>query len=264
MLFKDLVQSWLKYYEKCVKPSTVRVRKHESGHLINYFETIKAKNITKKMYQDALISLKDRLSDNTIEGVHTSGRMIFGYALEFDILKTNPTQYATVSRTQKTVEDIENTKEIPKYLEKEQLSLFLGAAKEKGLSGDYAMFLTLAYSGMRAGELCALKWNDIDFNEQNLSITKTYYNPTNNNLKYELLTPKTNTSIRKIELASIMLDELKKAQSSQNEIMVLYRKTYHDKGFVFVNNENYPVYPMYIKMIENSNETYIKAGQSCY
>lgn len=38
-------------------------------------------------------------------------------------------------------------------MEKEQLFLFLDAAKETGLSGDYEILLTLAYSGMCAREL---------------------------------------------------------------------------------------------------------------
>ena len=33
---------------------------------------------------------------------------------------------------------------------------------------------------MRAGELLALKWSDIDFENNTISITKTYYNPNNN------------------------------------------------------------------------------------
>ncbi|MCY7738422.1 tyrosine-type recombinase/integrase [Bacillus safensis] len=52
------------------------------------------------------------------------------------------------------------------------------------------MFLLLAYTGIRAGELCDLKWRDIDFKEQTISISKTYYNPTNRK-EYKLLTPKT-------------------------------------------------------------------------
>jgi hypothetical protein len=41
--------------------------------------------------------------------------------------------------------------------------------------------------------------------EFTLSITKTYYNPTNNVLKYTLLPPKTVTSERKIELDQLSL-----------------------------------------------------------
>lgn len=81
-----------------------------------------------------------------------------------------------------------------KYLEKHELSKLRHIAKEKGLTNDYVIFLTLAYSGLRVGELCALKWKDFDFKERTLSVTKTYYNPTNRATEYHLLTPKTSTS----------------------------------------------------------------------
>ncbi len=44
--------------------------------------------------------------------------------------------------------------------------------------------MTLAYTGIRVGELCALKWKDIDFNKKEISIYKTYYNPTNKRLRH--------------------------------------------------------------------------------
>ncbi|MGQ5176108.1 tyrosine-type recombinase/integrase [Bacillus halotolerans] len=40
----------------------------------------------------------------------------------------------------------------------------------------------LAYSGMRIGEVVSLQWKDLDFQNSSLSITKTYYNPSNNKL----------------------------------------------------------------------------------
>jgi integrase len=177
--------------------------------------------------------------------------MIFKKAVELDVIKIDPTQYATDPKTQRTVEDIEGKKEIPKFLEKEELALFLKTAKEQGLEGDYLIFLTLAYSGIRDGDLCALKKTDFDPNEFTLSIMKTYYNPTNNILKYTLLPPKTVTSERKIELDPIVFNELDKHLAKQNEIKMRNRKTYHDKDFVFVDMAKNYGYPIYIKKIGN-------------
>lgn len=70
--------------------------------------------------------------------------------------------------------------------------------------------MLLAYSGMRAGELCALRWSDLDMDEHTISITKTYYNPTNRTRKYQLLTPKTKTSKRKIDIDPDVIKLLKK------------------------------------------------------
>lgn len=255
ILFKELVTNWLNIYSRNVKVSTVRIRRFETAHLNRYFENMKAKNITKKMYQDMLNDLKDKdYSKSSINGIHAAGKMIFGYAMEFDFIKINPTQYAKLPKTQKTVEQIENKKEIPKYLEKEQLSLFLKTARDRGLFGDYAIFMTLAYSGIRVGELCALKETDFDFDNHTLSITKTYYNETNNATKYELLTPKTETSIRKIELDPVVFEVIQKHLTSYNEVKMFYRKSYYDKGYVFADKRRTPGYPFYIHKVEDRME----------
>jgi integrase len=122
--------------------------------------------------------------------VHRTGRMIFKKAIEMRLIKNDPTELAYLKKDRKTVEELEE-QDIPKYMEKEELALLLQTAAQKGLDLDYLIFLTLSYTGMRVGELVALKWKDIDFEEHTISITKTYYNPTNNTLEYQLVPPKT-------------------------------------------------------------------------
>lgn len=258
-IFKDFAAEWLKLYEKTgkVKLSTLRVRQHEINRLTPSFEFLKMKDITKKQYQDMLNGLKG--ADNTLDGIHRTGRMIFKKAVELDVIKIDPTQYASVPKKQRTVEEIESRNEIPKFLEKEELALFLKTAKEKGLEGDYLIFLTLAYSGIRDGELCGLRKSDFSAEDFTLSITKTYYNPTNNIKIYHLLPPKTVTSERKIELDPIVFTELEKHLAIQNEVKMRYRNTYYDKNYVFVNhNKEYAGYPIYIKFIENRMRRLLK------
>lgn len=252
MLFSTLVEEWLKLYETTVKISTVRVRKHEASRLLDYFKNHLVKNITRKAYQNALLDLYERgFALNTIAGIHSTGRMLFTKAIELEIIKNDPTQYAKLPRPQKTVEEIEAEESEVKYLEKHELAKLLKTAKEKGLVNDYVIFLTLAYSGLRVGELCALKWNDFDFKDRTLSVTKTYYNPTNRATEYHLLTPKTSTSKRTIELDPLVFKELEKLKARQNELKMLHRDVYYDQDFVFAKTENDMGYPEFIKTIQN-------------
>ncbi|WP_238652331.1 site-specific integrase [Paenibacillus piscarius] len=259
-LFKDFVKTWLEIYGPTVKVSSLRVRKHESDKLIKYFGNLKLKDITKKKYQAALNALKkEGLGDNTVSGVHTTGRMIFTKAMELDEVKTNPTLYARVPRVRKTLVEVEQEEATVKYLEKEQLAKFLQTAKEQGLEQDYPIFLTLAYSGMRAGELCALRWPDLNEKEQSISIARTYYNPTNRTREYQLLTPKTKSSKRTIDVDKLVIDELKKHRAKQNAIKMEYRKIYHDGDFIFAKTDALNVgYPEFIKTIENRMRRLLK------
>jgi site-specific recombinase XerD len=66
---------------------------------------LKLKDITRKMYQDALNDLKDQgYSDSTREGVNRTGRMIFRKALELELIKKDPTEFAYVKKDKKTID----------------------------------------------------------------------------------------------------------------------------------------------------------------
>ncbi|MFS1511310.1 site-specific integrase [Chengkuizengella sp. SCS-71B] len=92
----------------------------------------------------------------------------------------------------------------------------------------------------RIGEMVALKWSDIDFKEQTLRVIRTYYNPTNNKLKYTLLTPKTEGSIRTITIDNILIDLLKLYKQEQDIIKKENKLFYKDNDFIFATNEGYP------------------------
>lgn len=265
ILFEDFAYDWLSMYEGTgkVKESTVRVRRHEIKRLLDYFAKLKIKDITKHRYQNALNDLKKRgYSYNTIDGAHRTGKMIFKKAVELEVIKKNPTEFTHVPKQQKTIEELERRKDIPNYLEKEELHRFLQVTKKLGLDQDYPIFLLLAYTGLRVGELCALKWRDIDMEEQTISITKTYYNPTNNKKEYKLLTPKTSTAVRVIDVDETVIDVLKRHRAQQKEVMMKYRDIYHNEGFVFANtDEETPGYPFYIKKIENRMRRLLKIAE---
>ncbi|MCE5287016.1 MAG: tyrosine-type recombinase/integrase [Pelosinus sp.] len=248
--FKDFAQIWLDGYSLQVKISTARVRTHEIDKLKQYFNLIRMRDITKKQYQDTLFDLqKQGLASNTISGVHGTARMIFKKAVELDVIRNDPTQYARPPRKVETLEDIEKADDVPKYLEKEELATFLRLAHDAGMKYDYTMFLVLAYTGLRVGELCALKWADIDFKEHLIKITRTYYNPKNNIMKYELLPPKTKASRRAINITEKVIAELEIHRAKQSKFKMLNRDRWHDEDFIFCV-DRYPGYPTYIKLIE--------------
>lgn len=259
--FDAFSQNWLTEYERSghsrpVKKGTVRIRKHEIAKLKNYFNLIMMKDITTKQYQDALYDMQDKgFAENTIAGVHGTARMIFGRAIELKVIKEDPTKHARPPKKQETLEDIEAAEEIPKYLEKEELSRFLRIAHDAGLKDDYEIFLTLAYTGMRVGELCALKKSDLNNpDEYDIKITRTYYNPKNNVKQYELVTPKTKASRRVIKSSEKVFKALELLLARQNITKMKKRDIWHqdkDGGDFVFTLKDYPGYPIYIKLVEN-------------
>ncbi|MEA1855627.1 tyrosine-type recombinase/integrase [Cytobacillus sp. OWB-43] len=252
--FSEFAIKWLELYEKerGVKPGTIRIRKHEINNLNKYFENIRLVDITWNMYQEALHNLEKIFAHQTIDGIHRTGRMIFKKAIQLEVIKKDPTEYAYVVKKKMTVEDLENKNDLPKYMEKEELAKFLKTAYIHGLHLDYPIFLTLAYTGLRVGELCALKSTDLQTKGgvSLLSITKTYYNPKNNIKQFEIVTPKTESSIRKIDLDDMVVQVLKGQVGVNEQLKKEYQKEYFDQDYLFVNTNAYPGYPIYPKIIE--------------
>ncbi|MED1562046.1 site-specific integrase [Alkalihalobacillus alcalophilus] len=178
--------------------------------------------------------------------------------MEYELIKKNPTDYAKPPRKIQTVEEIENKKQEIKFLEKEELVHFLITAKKKGLSQDGIVFSILAYSGMRIGELLALKWKDIDFEESTINITKTLYNPKNRTKEYQLLSPKTKGSIRKIKMDANVMNDLKQHKKEQNKLKMMIRDEYVDQDFVIAKSSGYPEN---VKVIENRMKRILKLAE---
>ncbi|UCZ53714.1 site-specific integrase [Bacillus shivajii] len=259
--FEEFAYEWLGIYQNTgnVKESTIRVRNHEIKRLLDYLAQIRLTKVTRNIYQNALNELKKRgFAHNTLDGVHRTGRMIFKKAIELELIKKDPTEFAYIPKDVATVEDIENNSDLPNYLELDELKLFLNTAKEKGLDQDYTIFLLLSHSGMRVGELCALKWSDIDFQSSTINITKTYYNPRNNAKQYKILTPKTKSSVRKIAVDNNVLKELKSHLHFQNKVKLRKGANYNEEGFVFTLIDNHAGYPWNPKKVGNRMRRILK------
>ena len=107
----------------------------------------------------------------------------------------------------------------------------------------YPIIVTTVYTGMRKGEVMALKWENVDFKERKIYIRnslcrvkdelpdeKGRYCAT-----YQVLEPKTKKSIRTIPMLDEVyaaLMEQKRRQDAEKEI---YKDIYEDQGFVFAD-----------------------------
>lgn len=240
MTFEAFTSEWIKYYSQSVKISSVRARSKEMKHFISVWGPYPLKKITKRIYQKRIVELSEKYSRNYMSGIHACGRMIFNHAVELGLIKVNPTENVQLPKYQAKVEDIENQDEVNNFLEKEELALFLRLTESDGLEMDSLVFTTLAYTGLRIGELLALKWTDFDEERGALRVTKTLYNPSNNIKKYQLLTPKTTGSIRTIRIDERLIKMLKRHSVKQKEIKLQRGVMYADNQFIFARNDGHP------------------------
>lgn len=241
IIFMDVCSDWERHYSQDAKESSLRARRIALKHITNDFGQFPIQKITKKAYQDKIDQLSQRFSTNYVSSIHISANMVFEYAHDLKLINDIPTKDIKLPKRKTTVSDLEKADSIQdKFLEKEELEEFLTKANKEGLEGDLLAFAMLAYTGLRIGEMIALKWSDIDVINQTLRVYKTYYNPTNNKLKYKLLTPKTESSIRTITIDSVIIELLESHKNEQDKIKTDNKIFYNDNGFIFATNEGYP------------------------
>jgi integrase len=98
---------------------------------------------------------------------------------------------------------VRQSKEI-RFLSQVELSALLGAVDlEKGLFGrtDRALYLTAAMSGLRQGELLALRWRDVDWGASRIRVRRNY-------VRGHWVTPKSTAGSRAVPLIDMVAGEL--------------------------------------------------------
>ncbi|MDY7044386.1 site-specific integrase [Virgibacillus sp. M23] len=244
MTFDEVATKWLEVYELTgKKKNTMRIRKQEVSVLNEQIAKMPIEKITHAVYQEVIRVISKDRARTTVQGINTTGNMIFKYAKRNNLIKDNPATDVVIPKERKTVEQIKESNIEEKYLEHDELEKFLAAVLDYGLRYDKERFYTLAFSGMRSGELCALQKSDLNFEDNIISITKTLYNEKNNMKEYELTPPKTDGSIRDIEMEQPIMDMLKKVVRENDEHKMQYRtliEDFHDKDFVFSRGNGYP------------------------
>jgi len=124
-----------------------------------------------------------------------------------------------------------------------KLAIFLESCKKHGNMKIETYFRVLAYTGARKSEILALEWNDINFDSNKLTISKTLAevesSPDTKVTKVASQSAKTNAGKKTIsndKETMILLQEWKIRQ--QFEFNVLGFKTANKHQLVFPNKEN--------------------------
>ncbi len=238
--FGELAEQWFAEHSKEIKISTQHDYQKALCRFPKSFSLLPVHAITRLTYQKLLNGLfEQQVSYTILRRIHLCANMIFKNACRLGILKSNPAQYAKIPKIARTLDNAKE--EIPKYLEKSELQLFLRTIKENEPYPYYVMFTLLAYTGMRKGEMTALMWDCIDFENKTISITRNIYN---HGMKatYVLGTPKTKSSRRIIPVTDNVMQMLVKLRYQQKIERMKHRMDWHDGNFVFTSPK-YPGHP---------------------
>lgn len=160
--FAEYSEQWLKHHvELSCKPSTVdRYRDILRLHLLPAFGAVRLGQITRAMVKEFLSekATGGRLSRVSLRLMLCTLSVIFSHAIDDELVANNP-----AAKLGKLTNAGKPNRQATAFTRQEANRL-LQAAKEY-CPQYYALFLTALRSGLRRGELVALRWGDIQFGD---------------------------------------------------------------------------------------------------
>ena len=127
-----------------------------------------------------------------------------------------------------------------RYLDEVQASELLNCLQNEDIMHRTIITLLL-YSGMRRGELCGLKWGDIDFNDKLIHIQRASLYAKGKGV-FEDRT-KNESSERTIKIAGEALKLLLEYKMYQNTNRIKIADRWQDKDYVFTQWDGKPIHP---------------------
>lgn len=181
------------------KPTTITGKENcQKNYILPYFGKMKLCDITPlkvRTWQNEMME-DGAYADTTLNRMHTEFSAAMNYAMKYFNLQQNPCRLAGTMGSQSAAE--------MKIWTQEQFEHFIQYEKKAAYR---LSFLTLYWTGMRAGELLALTPDDIERDSMVIHVTKGFAVVDGTEL---FLTPKTPSSKRDIEINSQLHEELLK------------------------------------------------------
>lgn len=239
--FNEVVEQWLSYKQNFIKQSTYN--KYINTY-VNYIqkplELYYINQINEKLIQNYVLTLSKKKNYRTNESLSISTLRIVVYVIKSTM---------NFAYKQNYIKSIQLDIELPSY-EKKPIQIL--SKEEQKILENYLIIkrdcfslsiLICLYTGLRIGEVCALRWSDVDFNNRIILVHNTVQRiqtKEKNTSKTELLItkPKTRNSIRRIPITSFLYGILKKYFIQTQE---------QSNYYIFRNKENGPIDPRIIQ-----------------
>ncbi|MEJ7632216.1 MAG: site-specific integrase [Rubrobacteraceae bacterium] len=222
---------WLKESMK----DTVRTSTHQRYeqivrlHLVQGIGHLKLKDLApghvQRLYRDRLDS---GLSSGTVRKSHNVLHKALSQAMRWGLVPRNVTELTDPPR--------ENPKEV-NPLSPEEAHRLLEAAQGNPLE---ALYVLAVHTGMREGELLALKWDDVDLDNGVVNVNRTLTKD-----KGRLLFGETKSAKgrRRVDLTNAAVESLRNHVSRQMDDIARLGDLYQDQGLVFTTYTGAPINP---------------------
>lgn len=226
--FSDYLDYWFKEYVEinCKFNTKEFYRRTLKNHIKPSLGTYKLKSLSPTVLQEFLNKKYTYgLSKSTLQNFYgiLSGSLKMA-VYPFNFIKENPMQYVSLPKFNQKKNDTDKLKIISLSDYKKILNRF-------PVGSNFYIPLQIAFNtGLRGGEVCALTWDDINFDSKTLSVNHTLVEKGKGQV--ELGTPKTDSSYRTISIGDTLVKILKDHKRNQKENKLKYGEFYTNSNFI--------------------------------
>ena len=228
MSISKCIDIWLKNEHNYIKESTYFLYLTIiENHLKTYFKRRRMNTISNKDFQSFVLDKlnfgrldgKGGLSKKTVKDMTVVLKSVLTFAMKHKIIDKTEFEFK-IPRKEKTrkveVFNFEERKKICKYIKNNLCDQTLG-------------ILICICTGLRIGEICALKWEDVNLRTEVISVNHTIqriYINTARKSKIIISSPKTESSRRTIPIAAELMPLLQQFKSNSNFYVISGKKKY--------------------------------------
>lgn len=244
MPFGEYLEKWLDDRDRPLAPTTYNEYKRMiTRDIAPYFNERKIRLQALKAYHiKDFYKYKQKINDvsaNTIAHYHACIHAALKHAVKYELLKENPAGKVELPRIKKFKGDFYTKEEVEKLLH-----------SVRNTKIELPIYL-VCWFGFRRGEVCGLRWGDVDFIGKTLSVNGTMVDrpgPDGKRQVYYKTTAKTESSLRTYPLTDQMVAYLKKRKLDQLQNRLRYGAEYNRDWleYVCVDDHGRLVTPEYL------------------
>jgi integrase len=225
----DYLTDWLARARADLKPTTAAGYGHAVQTLAGAFGAVRVQDLTPLMIEDLYSELLERgFAPKTVRNIHSVLHRALADAERLGLVARNPARSVrgpSVSRTEQGT------------WSPEQLSQFLTTTAGDPLHG---VFVLLATTGMRRGEVVGLRWVDVDLDRAVASVVHTITTVHGRPVES---TTKTAKSRRRVSLDASSVIVLRAHRAAQRKERLVVGAGWIDHGLVFCRYDGSPLHP---------------------
>lgn len=227
LTFKELAEEWLHYKKNLVKESTYcNYAIQLKNHIIPLFGNMNCSMITSDILNQKMSQWFENnrlqgnmpLSDKTARDITLIFKLCLNYGMQKNYIPNQKINLVIPVCKNRTVA-------AQTYTIREQ-QIIVNAILSNLTNKSNGILISL-YTGIRIGELCALRWSDIDLENRTIIISKTlqrlYFKEEieEKHTKISITSPKTCNSIREVPISSKLTQTLIKLHANNPNTYVL-------------------------------------------